>query len=211
MRSSSSSMRRLSAMTSRTLYPAPGLVTPKLAQLAVDLGVHVEGLLALAQTALVAGHDELANLLAEARVGAPRVAREGRQLGVDVQLGLAARHPPVGLRLEHLADLLLHLGAAGRRSRLARHVEAPLAAQPGVDAAGAPVRGGGDENGDHRDHDHDAAEVHRSKSPRMPWKRLRRRSMAPSRPLVYPDQIGLVVFTAIAIAVGIWAVFRYLL
>jgi hypothetical protein len=35
--------------------------------------------------------------------------------------------------------------------------------------------------------------------------------MAPSRPLVYPDQIGLVVLTAIAIAVGIWAVFRYLL
>ena len=56
-------MRRLSAMTSRSLYLAPGLVTPKFAQLAVDLGVHVEGLLALAQTALVAGHDELANLL----------------------------------------------------------------------------------------------------------------------------------------------------
>jgi hypothetical protein len=45
----------------------------------------------------------------------------------------------------------------------------------------------------------------------MPWKRLRRRSMAPSRPAVYPDQIGLVLFTLIAIAVGIWAVFRYLL
>jgi hypothetical protein len=45
----------------------------------------------------------------------------------------------------------------------------------------------------------------------MPWKRLRRRSMAPSRPAVYPDQIGLVLFTVIAIAVGIWAVFRYLL
>jgi hypothetical protein len=35
--------------------------------------------------------------------------------------------------------------------------------------------------------------------------------MAPSRPAVYPDQIGLVLFTVIAIAVGIWAVFRYLL
>jgi hypothetical protein len=45
----------------------------------------------------------------------------------------------------------------------------------------------------------------------MPWKRLRRRTMAPSRPAVYPDQIGLVLFTLIAIAVGIWAVFRYLL
>jgi hypothetical protein len=35
--------------------------------------------------------------------------------------------------------------------------------------------------------------------------------MAPSRPAVYPDQIGLVLFTVLAIAVGIWAVFRYLL
>jgi hypothetical protein len=35
--------------------------------------------------------------------------------------------------------------------------------------------------------------------------------MAPSRPAVYPDQIGLVLFTVIALAVGIWAVFRYLL
>src|SRR4051812_578026 len=112
MRSSSSSMRRLSAMTRRTPYPAPGVVTPQPPPLAGDLRLHAQGVLAPAPTAPGAGHDELANLLAEARVGAPRVAREGRQLGVDVQLGFAARHPPVGLRLEHLADLLLHLGAA---------------------------------------------------------------------------------------------------
>jgi hypothetical protein len=35
--------------------------------------------------------------------------------------------------------------------------------------------------------------------------------MAPSRPAVYPDQIGLVVFTVLALAMGIYAVFRFLL
>jgi len=40
------------------------------------------------------------------------------------------------------------------------------------------------------------------------WKRLRRRTMAPSRPLFYPDQIGLLVFTLIAIGVGAWFVVR---
>jgi hypothetical protein len=45
----------------------------------------------------------------------------------------------------------------------------------------------------------------------MPWKRLRRRTMAPSRPAVYPDQIGLLVITLIALGAGIYAAFRYLL
>jgi hypothetical protein len=45
----------------------------------------------------------------------------------------------------------------------------------------------------------------------MLWKRLRRRTMAPSRPMLYPDQIGLLVITLIAIGVGIYAVVRYLL
>jgi hypothetical protein len=43
------------------------------------------------------------------------------------------------------------------------------------------------------------------------WRRLRRRTMAPSRPAVYPDQIGLVIFTAVALGVGIYAVVRFLL
>jgi hypothetical protein len=43
------------------------------------------------------------------------------------------------------------------------------------------------------------------------WKRLRRRSMTPSRPAVYPDQVGLVVFTVLALGVGIYAVARFLL
>jgi hypothetical protein len=43
------------------------------------------------------------------------------------------------------------------------------------------------------------------------WRRLRRRTMAPSRPAVYPDQIGLVLFTVLALAVGIYAAVRWLL
>jgi hypothetical protein len=45
----------------------------------------------------------------------------------------------------------------------------------------------------------------------MPWKRLRRRTMAPSRPALYPDQIGLFVLTVAALAGGIYAALRYLL
>jgi hypothetical protein len=43
------------------------------------------------------------------------------------------------------------------------------------------------------------------------WKRLRRRSLAPGRPAVYPDQIGLLVVTLVALAVGIYVVGRFLL
>jgi hypothetical protein len=43
------------------------------------------------------------------------------------------------------------------------------------------------------------------------WKRLRRRSLAPGRPAVYPDQIGLLVFTVVALASGIYVVVRFLL
>jgi hypothetical protein len=35
--------------------------------------------------------------------------------------------------------------------------------------------------------------------------------MAPSRPAVFPEQAGLVVFTALAMAIGIFAVVRWLL
>ncbi|HEV7847439.1 MAG TPA: hypothetical protein VGO83_14390 [Thermoleophilaceae bacterium] len=42
------------------------------------------------------------------------------------------------------------------------------------------------------------------------WKRFRRRTFAPSRPALYPDQIGLVIFTIIALGVGIYVVARFL-
>jgi hypothetical protein len=40
------------------------------------------------------------------------------------------------------------------------------------------------------------------------WKRIRRRTLAPSRPAVYPEQLGLLIITLIAIAGGVWAVAR---
>jgi hypothetical protein len=43
------------------------------------------------------------------------------------------------------------------------------------------------------------------------WKRLRRRSFAPGRPAIYPDQIGLAALTVAALAGGIYVVARFLL
>ncbi len=43
------------------------------------------------------------------------------------------------------------------------------------------------------------------------WKRLRRRTFAPSRPAVYMEQVGLLVITLFALAVGIYVVVRFLL
>jgi hypothetical protein len=34
--------------------------------------------------------------------------------------------------------------------------------------------------------------------------------MAPNRPLLYPDQVGLLLFTVIALAIGIYAFVRVL-
>ena len=43
------------------------------------------------------------------------------------------------------------------------------------------------------------------------WRRLRRRTMAPSRPALFPDQWALAIVTAVfvvgSIALVIWAVF----
>jgi hypothetical protein len=43
------------------------------------------------------------------------------------------------------------------------------------------------------------------------WKRLRRRSFAPSRPALYPDQLGLALISVLVIAVGVYAAVRVLL
>jgi hypothetical protein len=43
------------------------------------------------------------------------------------------------------------------------------------------------------------------------WRRLRRRTFAPGRPAVYPDQIGLLVLTLIALGAGTYVVLRFLL
>jgi hypothetical protein len=43
------------------------------------------------------------------------------------------------------------------------------------------------------------------------WKRFRRRTMAPGRPALYPEQVGLLVFTLLALGIGIYAALRFLL
>jgi hypothetical protein len=43
------------------------------------------------------------------------------------------------------------------------------------------------------------------------WRRLRRRTMAPSRPLLFPDQVGLLLFSLLAIGSGIYVVARLVL
>jgi len=40
------------------------------------------------------------------------------------------------------------------------------------------------------------------------WRRLRRRTFAPSRPALHPDQVGLLVFSLLAIAGGVYFVAR---
>ena len=42
------------------------------------------------------------------------------------------------------------------------------------------------------------------------WRRLRRRTMAPGRPMLYPDQVGLALFSLIAIGGGIYTVVKLL-
>jgi hypothetical protein len=43
------------------------------------------------------------------------------------------------------------------------------------------------------------------------WKRLRRRTFAPSRPAVYPEQVGLLLLSLLVIAAGIWAFVKVLM
>jgi hypothetical protein len=42
------------------------------------------------------------------------------------------------------------------------------------------------------------------------WRRLRRRTMAPSRPALYGDQLGLLLLVIVAIAFGAWVIVRIL-
>lgn len=43
------------------------------------------------------------------------------------------------------------------------------------------------------------------------WRRLRRRTMAPRRPILYPDQIGLAILSLLAIGLGVYVMARVLL
>jgi hypothetical protein len=43
------------------------------------------------------------------------------------------------------------------------------------------------------------------------WRRLRRRTFAPSRPAIFPEQLGLVLLCSAAIGFGVWYAARLLL
>jgi hypothetical protein len=44
----------------------------------------------------------------------------------------------------------------------------------------------------------------------MLWRRLRRRTFAPRRPVVFPEQWGLLLVTLLAVALGLWFAGRVL-
>jgi hypothetical protein len=44
----------------------------------------------------------------------------------------------------------------------------------------------------------------------MFWRRLQRRTMAPGRPILYPEQVGLLLFSVLALAGGIYFAIRVL-
>src|SRR3954471_23474343 len=84
----------------------------QLTQLAPDLLLHVERLLALSLPPLVASNNQLADLLAESAVGTqPRTAGIGGQqpldLRIDVDRLTALRYRTIRPGLDHLPDLLL--------------------------------------------------------------------------------------------------------
>jgi hypothetical protein len=44
----------------------------------------------------------------------------------------------------------------------------------------------------------------------MLWRRLRRKTFAPRRPVVFPEQWGLLLVTLLAVALGLWFAARAL-
>src|SRR5256885_12655977 len=116
--SSLSSITRLSASLAST---GRSLLTEvlELAELTVDLLLHVQRLLALPLAPLVAGDHQLADLVPELAVGAEAGAGGlGREqlldLGVHVEGPAPLCHAPIGARLDHLAALLFsHLRGDG--------------------------------------------------------------------------------------------------
>jgi hypothetical protein len=80
-----------------------------------------------------------------------------------------------------------------------------------VEPAAAHERhqGADDPHDRHDHHKYRQPAVHLAYSVPM-WRRLRRRSMAPSRPAVYPDQVGLLIFSLLAIGAGLYLAARAL-
>src|SRR6185312_11695695 len=90
----------------------------QVAELTLDLGIHVERRLAAADAALISSLHELADLVPESLVHGRRRARhQGCHLGINVERRLPARLPPGRLRLHELADLLCRFGTSRRAVR----------------------------------------------------------------------------------------------
>src|SRR5215207_1536912 len=97
-----------SRVTGRILLPE----VLELSELAFDLRIDVERLLALPRATLVAGDDELADLLAKLRVSGHIGRRrllgpQAGELRFDVHRRLAAGALAIGLRLQQLSQLVL--------------------------------------------------------------------------------------------------------
>ena len=128
---------------------------------------------------------------------------------LDVDDHLAARGAARVARLEHLADvglaLVARLGAGdprgGAAARLAVLADRQRAAPDlVVEAAAREQRDHRDDGGDpdhHEDHDPEGL-LHPSGLSPM-WRRLRRRTMAPRRPVLFEDQWALGLVTAIVL------------
>src|SRR6266511_5418759 len=93
----------------------PGTLPLQLGDLTLNFGVDVERRLALSLAALVAGDDELPDLLAQPRIdGRPG---EAPDLRLDVHRGLAPAPAVLVAGGHELADLLVALGLRGGRGR----------------------------------------------------------------------------------------------
>ena len=175
------------------------LAAAELAQLAVDLGLDVEWRLALACAALVAGDHELADLLAQGGIGARRRRRAAAASSASISASMSSGAWPrasrrADLASTQLADLGARLGVGGRaarrraraagRARRARTRRGRSGRSPSpptnsiITATTTPIAD---------DHEHHPQEG-RPPQPRVcrMWRRLRRRTMAPSRPAIYP-------------------------
>src|SRR4051794_3069873 len=192
----------------------------QLAELPVHFRLDVERLLALPHAPLVARDHELAHLVAEPLVGGRggRHRRELRDLGIHVERRLPAGDAARRLRLDELADLLVGLCLGGRAARLRAGAalllvpvhRQPAAPDPLVQAAAGHRRSHRDDDRKERDpDDHDREGVGHTYSVPM-WRRLRRRTMAPSRPAMFPEQLGLVLLSLAAIGAGVYLFVRLL-
>src|SRR5918995_1011155 len=187
-----------------------GSLPRQIAELTCDLRLHVEWRLPARHPARVARQDERPDLLEELgirHVVPPAWARERLQLGLDVRRGLAARGAPGVAGAEHLADLVVALRPAhGRGCGPAHPARAHVAvlADREPTAPDVVVHPPAPEQRDDRDHgadadhgeDDDAQRVLHPSGLSPMWRRLRRRTMAPRRPILFPDQWALALVTA---------------